>query len=59
MAVYSGKAVLTAQGFRIHNYPAIRSRFQKILDSALNGQQPAVTALNTAAVEANNLVRQR
>jgi multiple sugar transport system substrate-binding protein len=59
VAVYSGKAVLTAQGFRIHNYPAIRSRFQKILDSALNGQQPAVTALNTAAVEANNLVRQR
>jgi multiple sugar transport system substrate-binding protein len=59
VAVYSGKAALTAQGFRIHNYPAIRSRFQQILDSALNGQQPAVTALNTAAVEANNLVRQR
>ncbi|WP_368641537.1 extracellular solute-binding protein [Castellaniella ginsengisoli] len=59
VAVYSGKAALTAQGFRIHNYPAIRARFHQILDSALNGQQPAVTALNTAAVEANNLVRQR
>ncbi len=59
VAVYSGKSVLTAQGFRIHNYPAIRSRFQQILDSALSGQQPAVTALKTAALEANNLVRQR
>ncbi|MHA3902965.1 extracellular solute-binding protein [Castellaniella sp. WN] len=59
VAVYSGKAVLTAQGFRIHNYPAIRSRFQQILDSALSGQQPAVTALNTASAEANKLVRQR
>ncbi|MDY0308516.1 MAG: extracellular solute-binding protein [Castellaniella sp.] len=59
VAVYSGKAVLTAQGFRIHNYPAIRSRFQQILDSALSGQQPAVTALNMASTEANKLVRQR
>src|SRR5690606_28856575 len=59
VAVYSRKATLTAQGFRIHNYPAIRSRFQQILDSALSGQQPAVTALNVAAAEANKLVRQR
>lgn len=59
VAVYSGKAALTAQGFRINNYPAIRTRFQQILDSALSGQQPAVTALNTASAEANKLVRQR
>ncbi|MFV0284016.1 MAG: extracellular solute-binding protein [Castellaniella sp.] len=58
VAVYSNKAALTAQGFRIHNYPAIRTRFQKILDSALSGQQPAVTALNAASAEANRLVRQ-
>ncbi len=59
VAVYSGKAALTAQGFRINNYPAIRTRFQQILDSALSGQQPAVTALNAASTEANKLVRQR
>ena len=59
VAGYSGKSAVTGQGFRIHNYPAIRTRFQQILDSALEGKQPAVTALNTAAAEANTLVRQR
>ena len=59
VAVYSSKSALTGQGFRIHNYPAIRARFQQILDSALDGKQPAVTALNAAAAEANTLVRQR
>ena len=59
VAVYNSKSAVTAQGFRIHNYPAIRARFQQILDSALDGKQPAVTALNSAAAEANNLVRQR
>ena len=59
VAVYNSKAAVTAQGFRIRNYPAIRARFQQILDSALDGKQPAVTALNTAASEANTLVRQR
>lgn len=59
VAVYSGRSAVTAQGFRIQNYPAIRTRFQQILNSALDGQQPAVTALNTAAVEGNRLARQR
>ncbi len=57
VAVYSGPAAVTAQGFRIHNYPAIRARFQQILRDALNGQEPAVTALSSAAAAANDLVR--
>ncbi|MBV2181521.1 MAG: extracellular solute-binding protein [Castellaniella sp.] len=59
VAVYSGRSAVTAQGFRIQNYPAIRTRFQQILNSALDGQQPAVTALSLAAVEGNRLARQR
>lgn len=59
VAVYSGRSAVTAQGFRIQNYPAIRTRFQQILNAALDGQQPAVTALNLAALEGNRLARQR
>lgn len=59
VAVYSGRSAVTAQGFRIQNYPAIRTRFQQILNAALDGQQPAVTALNLAAIEGNRLARQR
>ena len=59
VAVYAGRSAVTGQGFRIHNYPAIRTRFQQILNSALDGQQPAVTALNTASAEGNRLARQR
>lgn len=59
VAVYAGRSAVTGQGFRIHNYPAIRSRFQQILTSALDGQEPAVTALNTATAEGNRLSRQR
>lgn len=56
VAVYANKSAITAQGFRIRNYPEIRSRFHQILDSALSGDQPAVTALNLAASEGNRLV---
>ncbi|WP_066454504.1 extracellular solute-binding protein [Castellaniella caeni] len=59
VAVYAGRSAVTGQGFRIHNYPAIRSRFQQILTTALDGQQPAVTALSLAATEGNRLSRQR
>ncbi|MFA7439201.1 MAG: glycerol-3-phosphate ABC transporter substrate-binding protein, partial [Castellaniella sp.] len=58
VAPYAQKSAVTAQGFRINNYPAIRSRFQQIIDTALDGQEPAVTALSTAAAEGNRLVRQ-
>uniref|UniRef100_UPI00334165B4 extracellular solute-binding protein n=1 Tax=Castellaniella defragrans TaxID=75697 RepID=UPI00334165B4 len=59
VAVYSQKANATGQGFRIHNYPIIHARFRQILDSALDGQQPAVTALQLAATEANKMIRQK
>jgi len=59
VAVYSQKASATGQGFRIANYPSIRARFHQILDTALEGKQPAVTALQLAAAEANKMVRQK
>lgn len=59
VAVYASAGRPTAQGFRIHNYPSIRAKFHQILESALEGKQPAVTALRTAAAEANKLVAQR
>lgn len=59
VAVYAHAGRPTAQGFRIHNYPSIRAKFHEILETALEGKQPAVTALKTAAAEANKLVAQR
>ncbi len=59
VAVYSQASAVTGRGFRINNYPAIRSKFTQILDTALSGQQPAVTALNLAASEGNMLVKQK
>lgn len=58
VAVYAKSGRPTAQGFRIHNYPSIRAKFHQILETALDGKQPAVTALQTAAAEANRLVAQ-
>lgn len=55
---YSGATAPTAKGFKVNNYSAIRTKFHEILDSALNGNEPAVTALNNAAAEANRLVLQ-
>lgn len=59
VAVYASKQAPTAQGFRINNYPAIHARFRQILDTALDGKQPAVTALSMAASEGNRLAHQR
>lgn len=58
VAVYATRGALTSQGFRIRNYPAIHARFQQIIDNALDGKQSAVTALNVAATEGNQLARQ-
>jgi multiple sugar transport system substrate-binding protein len=46
------------RGFRIDNYPRIRAMFHQALERALSGNQPAVTALKTAADEAAMLMRQ-
>ncbi|HUH40483.1 MAG TPA: extracellular solute-binding protein, partial [Castellaniella sp.] len=59
VAVYAQKGSSTGQGFRINNYPSIRARFHQILDTALSGQQPAVTALQLAATEANKMIKQK
>jgi multiple sugar transport system substrate-binding protein len=59
VAAYAKAGRPTGQGFRIHNYADIRVRFHEILESALDGKQPAVTALQLAAAEANKLVAKR
>lgn len=46
-----------SRGFRIDNYPRIRAMFHDTLEKALSGNQPAPTALKTAAVEAGKLMR--
>lgn len=45
-----------SRGFRIDNYPQIHAMFKKTLEKALNGNQPAVTALKTAATEAGKMM---
>lgn len=59
VAAYSGKPDATARGFRVNNYPKIKTMFRQTLDRALNGNQPAVTALQFASVEAGKIMRER
>lgn len=59
LQAYDGAAAPTGKGFKVNNYAAIRAKFHEILDSALSGNQPAVTALNNAAAEANRLMSQK
>lgn len=57
IAVYARSPAASGRGFRIDNYPKIHAMFQQTLENALNGNQPAVTALKTAAAEAGKLMR--
>lgn len=57
VAVYGRKPDSTTRGFKIHNYHQIRSVFNNSLQTALEGKQPAMTALQTAAAEANKLLK--
>lgn len=59
VAAYAKPPALKGGGFRIDNYPRIRAMFHQSLEQALNGKQPAVTALKTAADEATKLMKQR
>lgn len=59
VAVYEQQPVLTARGFKINNYPKIRAMFHQTLDRALNGQQPAATALSFASAQASKLMREK
>lgn len=59
VAAYAKPPALKGGGFRIDNYPRIRTMFHQSLEQALNGNKPAVTSLQTAAEEASKLMRQR
>lgn len=57
--VYSNKPSAAGRGFRVNNYPKIKTMFHETLDRALNGQQPAVTALKFASTEAGKIMAER
>lgn len=58
VAAYSTGSSSTAKG-SFRNYRQVRAVFNQSLENALGGRQPAVTALNTAAAEANKLLIQK
>ncbi|HHU95479.1 MAG TPA: extracellular solute-binding protein [Alcaligenaceae bacterium] len=59
VAVYGQKPENTTRGFKVNNYHKIRAIFNTTLENALDGKQPAMTALQTAATEANKLIKQK
>lgn len=59
VAEYAKRPTDTERGFRVANYPQIKAMFRARLDRALEGQDPAVTALGSAGAEANRLSRTR
>lgn len=59
VTVYSQKPEATTIGFKVPNYHLIRALFNQTLENALTGQQTAITALETAAEKANQLMAQK
>jgi multiple sugar transport system substrate-binding protein len=59
VAAYQNKPVATSRGFKVSNYPEIKAMFQKKLDKALNGEEPALVALKSASSEASQMMRQK
>ena len=59
VASYAQKPENTARGFKINNYAQIRAIFNSSLQQALEGNRPAVTALQSAAEEANKLIKKK
>jgi multiple sugar transport system substrate-binding protein len=59
VAAYAKNPAVNGRGFRIDNYPTIRAMFHQTLEKALSGNQPAVTALKSAADEASRMVKQK
>ncbi|MBF6617379.1 MAG: extracellular solute-binding protein [Candidimonas sp.] len=57
VAVNQAAPAANSRGFRIDNYPEIRAMFQQTLQAALSGNQPAVTALKTAATQASAMMK--
>lgn len=56
VAAYQNPSSDSNRGFRIDNYPRIRAMFSQTLEKALSGNEPAVTALKTAAAQASQLM---
>jgi len=52
---YANEPVATSRGFKINNYPEIRALFNKTMDSALGGEQSAVSALQSASDAAGKI----
>lgn len=59
VSAYSSKSGVSGQGFRVKNYPKIKTMFQQTLDRALRGNEPAVTALKFASTEAAKIMQER
>jgi len=57
--VYAGAPSRLHRGFRVKNYAQIRRMFHETLDKTLRGEQPAMTALRMASVQASRIMRQR
>lgn len=55
---YARRPTPTERGFHVTNYPKIKAMFRQKLNRALEGQDPAVSALRSAAAEAGVIVRQ-
>ncbi|HLS17681.1 MAG TPA: extracellular solute-binding protein [Paenalcaligenes sp.] len=59
VAVYGQPPAATTRGFKVNNYHLIRAMFNQTLEEALNGEQTAISALESAAKQANQLMAQR
>lgn len=59
VSVYGQAPEATTRGFKVNNYHLIRAMFNQTLEEALNGQQTAISALESAANQANKLMAQR
>lgn len=57
VAVNQKAPAASNRGFRLDNYPEIRAMFHRTLEKALNGDQPAVTALKAAATQASAMMK--
>ncbi|MYN11912.1 extracellular solute-binding protein [Pusillimonas sp. TS35] len=56
VAAYGRAPTDNSRGFRIDNYPSIHAMFKQTLEQALDGKQPAVTALKTASAQASKMM---
>jgi len=59
VASYASRPDPTGRGFWVNNYPKIRAMLRQTLDDALNGKEPAVPALRSAASQADQMMRER